>query len=588
MQVNKSQKIFDSNEYRVKLSDLASEIIKYSEDKDNEATIGSYFENNLYALIENLFKEKICFEKEQTNKDLHIDIFKGRIDAISNKLVIEYKRPSTFTNSNSNDVEKGINQLKKYLEQLKESGNIFDGIITDGVHYVQVYYSDGKFTTSHMRILDISGLDFMIKSIMNVNKKLFINSNLVNDFGSNSALTKLQRSLYKEIHNGNDSKTNMLFQEWMSMYHLSLNDNGKSNTLKERRRALSMAINEVLATNIDEYEALFALETGYAIIVKIFALKILPKIELSNKVEYFSDLKARSLSQLREDFESFENGYVFSTDKITNLLEQDFFSWYTNKDIWNTTIAQSIKQLVEIVDDYADTSLIYKFESTDLFRDIYMLTIPSDVRKSFGEFFTPDWLADNVLEESIKLFSRDNWTFLDPTCGSGTFLLRAINRIIAIDRKLGKKDDDILEDILNRVTGIDLNPLSVLSARVSYLLAIRPFITENTKTFEIPIYLGDSAKLPRIFKKDNIKYVEYSITTQKKEIGKIDVVLPYDFVASPQFLPTVKKWQMLIKSEQTDILSKKIKSIFPKKDDKDINKIIVNCNNKLNTFNQAA
>ena len=55
MQVNKSQKIFDSNEYRVKLSDLASEIIKYSEDKDNEATIGSYFENNLYALIENLF-----------------------------------------------------------------------------------------------------------------------------------------------------------------------------------------------------------------------------------------------------------------------------------------------------------------------------------------------------------------------------------------------------------------------------------------------------------------------------------------------------------------------------------------------------
>ncbi len=438
-----------------------------------------------------------------------------------------------------------------------------------------------------MRILDISGLDFMIKSIMNVNKKLFINSNLVNDFGSNSALTKLQRSLYKEIHNGNDSKTNMLFQEWMSMYHLSLNDNGKSNTLKERRRALSMAINEVLATNIDEYEALFALETGYAIIVKIFALKILPKIELSNKVEYFSDLKARSLSQLREDFESFENGYVFSTDKITNLLEQDFFSWYTNKDIWNTTIAQSIKQLVEIVDDYADTSLIYKFESTDLFRDIYMLTIPSDVRKSFGEFFTPDWLADNVLEESIKLFSRDNWTFLDPTCGSGTFLLRAINRIIAIDRKLGKKDDDILEDILNRVTGIDLNPLSVLSARVSYLLAIRPFITENTKTFEIPIYLGDSAKLPRIFKKDNIKYVEYSITTQKKEIGKIDVVLPYDFVASPQFLPTVKKWQMLIKSEQTDILSKKIKSIFPKKDDKDINKIINRLSKTLINLYQA-
>lgn len=81
--------------------------------------------------------------------------------------------------------------------------------------------------------------------------------------------------------------------------------------------------------------------------------------------------------------------------------------------------------------------------------------------------------------------------------------------------------------------------------------------------------------------------MEYSITTQKKEIGKIDVVLPYDFVASPQFLPTVKKWQMLIKSEQTDILSKKIKSIFPKKDDKDINKIINRLSKTLINLYQA-
>lgn len=551
--VKNINRILDSEQYKIDLQDIASKIIKYSKENDNEASIAAFFEQHIYSYIRNTFELEIPFKKELTNKDINrgsivMNVFSGRMDAMVNQLVLEYKKPSTLNNKEKFD--KAKRQLVNYLEQLNQQGNQFEGILTDGIHYASVTYSNHRFRVSSLRILDISGLDFLIRSILNVNKKQLISANLVNDFGRESALTCLQKNLYLKLKSNNVDKVNMLFQEWMSIYHLSLNDDGKSNTLKARRNALSKALNEVLSNNEEEYKALFALETGYAIVVKLFALKILPKLNLSESVTYFGDLLTESLNSLQRNFENVENGYVFNTSNITNLLEEDFFSWYSIEEVWDSSIAGPIKDLLGIINDYSDTSLAYHFESTDLFKEIYMLTIPGDVRKAFGEYFTPDWLADNVVLSASQMIKKRDWTFLDPTCGSGTFLLRAINKVVEQERD-AKNDEEILKDILHRVRGIDLNPLSVLSARVSYLLAIRPFIHGYHENIEIPVYLGDSAKLPHIFESNGTKYVEYQIATQR---ATIDAVLPLHFVESSRFLPTIYKWQTFIKSEQPEIL----------------------------------
>ena len=551
--VKNINRILDSEQYKIDLQDIASKIIKYSKENDNEASIAAFFEQHIYNYIRNTFELEIPFKKELTNKDINrgsivMNVFSGRMDAMVNQLVLEYKKPSTLNNKEKFD--KAKRQLVNYLEQLNQQSNQFEGILTDGIHYASVTYSNHRFRVSSLRILDISGLDFLIRSILNVNKKQLISANLVNDFGRESALTCLQKNLYLKLKSNNVDKVNMLFQEWMSIYHLSLNDDGKSNTLKARRNALSKALNEVLSNNEEEYKALFALETGYAIVVKLFALKILPKLNLSESVTYFGDLLTESLNSLQRNFENVENGYVFNTSNITNLLEEDFFSWYSIEEVWDSSIAGPIKDLLGIINDYSDTSLAYHFESTDLFKEIYMLTIPGDVRKAFGEYFTPDWLADNVVLSASQMIKKRDWTFLDPTCGSGTFLLRAINKVVEQERD-AKNDEEILKDILHRVRGIDLNPLSVLSARVSYLLAIRPFIHGYHENIEIPVYLGDSAKLPHIFESNGTKYVEYQIATQR---ATIDAVLPLHFVESSRFLPTIYKWQTFIKSEQPEIL----------------------------------
>ncbi|MBI1917798.1 MAG: hypothetical protein HYS12_24145 [Planctomycetes bacterium] len=88
---------------------------------------------------------------------------------------------------------------------------------------------------------------------------------------------------------------------------------------------------------------------------------------------------------------------------------------------------------------------------------------------------------------------------LDPACGSGTFLVMAINRIrkwYEDNRENCPYDEgDLCGKILANVIGFDLNPLAVMAARTNYLSAIRPLVSHADKV-EIPVYLCDSIMTP--------------------------------------------------------------------------------------------
>ncbi len=109
---------------------------------------------------------------------------------------------------------------------------------------------------------------------------------------------------------------------------------------------------------------------------------------------------------------------------------------------------------------------------------------------SLGEYFTPSWLADYVVKESKNLISNEKFTAIDPCCGSGVFVMALIRNIIDskdIISLSSEEKQDLLNSILQRVKGVDINPLSVLTAKVSFYLSIKPLI--NGDDIEIPIYL---------------------------------------------------------------------------------------------------
>jgi len=81
----------------------------------------------------------------------------------------------------------------------------------------------------------------------------------------------------------------------------------------------------------------------------------------------------------------------------------------------------------------------WRARSRDVLRALYQDMVPPEQRQAFGEFYTPDWLAEMLVErlldddwmrESVALSANGDAPgvgVLDPACGSGTFLYHALD-----------------------------------------------------------------------------------------------------------------------------------------------------------------
>ena len=124
----------------------------------------------------------------------------------------------------------------------------------------------------------------------------------------------------------------------------------------------------------------------------------------------------------------------------------------------------------------------------DYIKQIYEAVIPKELRHALGEYYTPDWLAESTLESAVSAYGADidGLTIMDPTCGSGTFLFKAI----ALKRRNGSS----LSGILETVRGIDINPLAILTAKTNYLLSVLDLI-DGASAVTLPVYAADVVKI---------------------------------------------------------------------------------------------
>ncbi len=84
---------------------------------------------------------------------------------------------------------------------------------------------------------------------------------------------------------------------------------------------------------------------------------------------------------------------------------------------------------------------------------------------------------------------------LDPACGSGTFLFHAIRNFIKEAEEAGLEERLRAQEATNHVAGMDIHPVAVIIARVTYLLALAPVIAKRAGSLSIPVYLGDAMQL---------------------------------------------------------------------------------------------
>src|SRR5208337_949091 len=182
-----------------------------------------------------------------------------------------------------------------------------------------------------------------------------------------------------------------------------------------------------------------------------------------------------------------------------NFLEGDFFRWYLKT--WNDDVADAVRLLVTKLKEYDPGTLEISPEAArDLLKQLYHYLMPRELRHDLGEYYTPDWLAERLLNQ-LGYQGDPRKRLLDPACGSGTFLTLAIARLKdRCLRKDGMSEQETLRTILRNIVGIDLNPLAVTAARTNFLLAIRDLLEHRTEDIDIPVYLADSIVSPEVGK----------------------------------------------------------------------------------------
>jgi hypothetical protein len=112
--------------------------------------------------------------------------------------------------------------------------------------------------------------------------------------------------------------------------------------------------------------------------------------------------------------------------------------------------------------------------------------MPANLRHARGEYYTPKWLAEIILDEA-GYQGEPGVRLLDPSCGPGVFLVLAIERA----RRRGRSAKEILASI----HGYELNPDSAHTARAAYRAALADS-AEDVPLTDIPVFCLDAILNP--------------------------------------------------------------------------------------------
>ena len=221
---------------------------------------------------------------------------------------------------------------------------------------------------------------------------------------------------------------------------------------------------------VNPAQFLLALQTYYTLVVKWATWDALESSRASDKV-------SNGPISL-EETQRFEEGRWAADMGVVGFPDSPAWGWYL--DAWDEALDDCLRSLRNRLHDLAPiTPETDPAEGHDLFGSFYMSLLPKQVRHALGEHYTPAWLADLVLDR-IGYDGASTGRLLDPTCGSGMFLLRAMARL-----KNGPHAAGAMQ-----VAGMDVNDLAVLTARANYLLAIRHRLDPDRPT-TLPVYLRD-------------------------------------------------------------------------------------------------
>ena len=157
------------------------------------------------------------------------------------------------------------------------------------------------------------------------------------------------------------------------------------------------------------------------------------------------------------------SGEALASAGINGAVESDFFDWI----VADPDGAKLVRRIMAHVRRFR----LAEVES-DVMKTLYEFLIDREQRHGLGEYYTPDWLAAKMTRHVIDRPLEQK--VLDPACGSGTFLFHAVRLFLREAREGDLDPAAVATQVQDYVAGIDIHPVAVIIARVTYLLALAP------------------------------------------------------------------------------------------------------------------
>jgi len=313
-------------------------------------------------------------------------------------------------------------------------------------------------------------------------------STLIEYFGRRSSIFKQTLTfLMRELDSNKDADVKEAYRRWQISFYLTSRQLREGAGVHRAARQLSLGIS---ASKMEQ--TLFCLHTYYVSVLKLTLARLLA----GSNAEYLRQISVEPEPK-RGLFRSAEFRY---------------FDWPSLGG--HTRWQRQIALMAHVMTDMAGDS---ETVTTDVFRGFYQNLIPPALRKTLGEFYTPEWVVKLMLDE---MEYDGSGRLLDPTCGSGIFLFHALERVV---RKHTEEPSwRALERATEMVFGFDLNPVAVATAKANYLLALKPCwsgLSDPQAVIEklsLPIFLADSAVASR-------RTAEGSVAVVMTPTGPIEV-----------------------------------------------------------------
>ena len=362
----------------------------------------------------------------------------GRIDALLGRTVIELKSDLRRETSDAKE------ELTRYLtERESQTGEHFVGIATDGATFVPFELRNGnlrELPSFTPRVDAPRDLTAWLSAAVAVAAELQPTPEIV------------KREL------GKNSLAWLVANEELTALWAEVRDHPD---VRLKRELWARLLERVYGASVDNDE-LFFQHTYLSVVAKTMAVHVLG-LDMPNPQELL-------------------NGEPLQQVGISGVVESDFFDW-----------PLSAQKGPELVKRIALQAARFKLRdvATDVLKGLYESLVDPEQRHELGEYYTPDWLAARICEHTID--NPLEQRVLDPACGSGTFLFHAIRRYLAAAVASSLQNREALLGCAQKVMGIDVHPVAVQIARVTYLLAIgEERLRARAGSLTIPVYMGDS------------------------------------------------------------------------------------------------